>query len=54
LVACDLKRSLSGGVIKAVSLLLVKANQGAIAKFPLGESIFSKQLALEIRIIQEK
>jgi len=37
LVACDLKRSLFGGVIKAVSLLLVKAKHRVISKFPLGE-----------------
>ena len=37
-----------------MSLLLVKAKHRVISKVPLGESIFSKQLALEIRIIQEK
>jgi hypothetical protein len=51
LIACDLKRPLSGGVVKAVSHVLVKASQRVISRFPIGESIFAKQLALAIRII---
>jgi hypothetical protein len=51
LIACDLKRSLSGGVVKAVSHLPVKASQQEISKFSVGKSIFAKQLALTIRII---
>jgi hypothetical protein len=46
-----IKTSHSGGVVKAVSHLLVEVSQRGISKFPIAESIFAKQLALTVRII---